>query len=102
VQKAYLSNLSTFRQFACHIIVHKRSIGSDGTFAHHLFACSKVLSQTAKDKKVLSLNNVVTLACMRRAQTFYMHIFAKIAIFCKIFKIIHVPVERQVKTIPVT
>jgi len=33
-QKTYLSNLSTFRQFECHIIVHKRSISSDGTFAH--------------------------------------------------------------------
>ena len=61
-QKAYLLNLSTFHQFACHIIVHKRSIGSDGTFAHHLFAYTKVLSQTAKDKNVLWLNSVVTLA----------------------------------------
>jgi len=48
---------------------------------HHLFAYTKVLSQTAKDKKVLSLTSVVTLDCLWRAQTFYMHIFAKIARF---------------------
>jgi len=50
-QKAYRSNLSTFRQFACNIIVHKSSICSDDTFAHHLFACTKVLFQTSKYKK---------------------------------------------------
>ena len=51
-QKAYLSNLSTFRKFACHNhCAQTLCISSDGIFAHHLFACTKVLSQTAKDEK---------------------------------------------------
>ena len=81
--------------------MHKRSIGSDGTFAYHLFVCTKVLS--AKDKKVLSLNSVATLACLWRAQMFYLtllktqkfYLYVSVARFCKNFKIIHIPVERQ-------
>ena len=111
--------------------MYKRSIGSDGTFAHGPVttyimraqrfylrllkikrfyrstvlqhwpvACTNVLSQTqtTQNTKVPSLStvSVAVVGCVRRAQRFaYMHIFATIARFCTIFKIIHIPVERQ-------